>query len=150
MDKICTTCKTLKNVTEFNKKKSRKDGLQSACKDCSREKFKKYYYDNYDKHIEYVKQYKKEHREEFNEKIKVIKTKYGCALCDEIECCCLDFHHYNGAEKDFNISKVVSNGTCWDKIIKEVNKCVLLCSNCHRKVHYGLLEVNENMKCVEI
>lgn len=45
----------------------------------------------------------------------------------------LEFHHINQDEKDFEIS----NGNCksWDKIIIELDKCILLCSNCHRELH---------------
>lgn len=43
----------------------------------------------------------------------------------------LEFHHRNPAEKDFEVSASLS----WDKIQLELDKCDLLCSNCHREVH---------------
>lgn len=46
----------------------------------------------------------------------------------------LDFHHLNPLEKDFAIS---SRMTSFEAIRKELDKCVLLCSNCHREVHDG-------------
>lgn len=45
-----------------------------------------------------------------------------------------DFHHVNPMEKDFEIS---SRMTSWGAIQKELDKCVLLCSRCHREVHDG-------------
>ena len=46
MKKTCTKCKKEKDKKEFNKNKTRKDGLQNICKICSREKSKKFYQDN--------------------------------------------------------------------------------------------------------
>lgn len=45
----------------------------------------------------------------------------------------LDFHHLNPKEKEFNPSKMMNK--TWDTIRNELNKCVLLCSNCHREEH---------------
>lgn len=47
----------------------------------------------------------------------------------------MDFHHLNPAEKDFEIGGLSSN---WEKIAKELDKCVLLCANCHRELHEEL------------
>lgn len=46
----------------------------------------------------------------------------------------MDFHHIDSATKDFNISARLT----WDAIVRELGKCVLLCSRCHREVHDGL------------
>ena len=55
-----------------------------------------------------------------------------CNLVDDP--CVYDFHHLDPAQKDFAIS---TQGRChsWEKIEAELKKCVLLCSNCHRKRH---------------
>jgi hypothetical protein len=52
----------------------------------------------------------------------------------------LEFHHLDPDIKDFNISK---NGAtrCWKKMVIELDKCVLLCSNCHKEVHAGLITI---------
>ena len=44
----------------------------------------------------------------------------------------LEFHHLNPLEKDFNIS---SSSKPIEELKKEVDKCQLLCANCHREVH---------------
>ena len=52
----------------------------------------------------------------------------------------LQFHHLDPEEKDFGIS---GKGTTrsWEKIKVELDKCVLLCANCHAEVHEGLLDI---------
>lgn len=44
-----------------------------------------------------------------------------------------DFHHINPDEKELLISKMLSHS--WENIKKELDKCLLLCANCHRLVH---------------
>lgn len=58
-----------------------------------------------------------------------------CRSCGYDRCpAALDFHHPNPREKEF----VISGKLAWDLIERELNKCVLLCSNCHRETHDGL------------
>lgn len=62
-----------------------------------------------------------------------------CALCGEkFPEYCYDFHHKDPSQKDFSIG---GRGITYskEKSFREVQKCVMLCSNCHRKVH------NENI-----
>ena len=49
----------------------------------------------------------------------------------------LEFHHINPDEKDFGIS-VKGYTRSWENNKKELDKCVLVCSNCHREMHAGL------------
>jgi len=44
----------------------------------------------------------------------------------------LDFHHLDPNEKDFNFSKKAAK---WETLEKELNKCILVCANCHREIH---------------
>lgn len=46
-----------------------------------------------------------------------------------------DFHHINPQEKTFQFSKIRANCIAWKRIVKELRKCVMLCSNCHRGLH---------------
>lgn len=60
-----------------------------------------------------------------------------CQYCGYNKCLeALDFHHLDPRKKDFNMSD--RNLTCdWDKIKKELDKCILVCANCHREIHAG-------------
>lgn len=75
-------------------------------------------------------------------KRKLAYAKYGssCSACGYDKCRnALEFHHINPQEKELTPSKVFSRS--WENIQKELDKCVLLCANCHREVHAGLLEI---------
>lgn len=69
-------------------------------------------------------------------KLKCIEYKGGkCERCGYNKCVyALDFHHLNLKEKDFNISK--KSYLSWDKIKAELDKCILVCANCHREIHF--------------
>jgi 5-methylcytosine-specific restriction endonuclease McrA len=45
----------------------------------------------------------------------------------------LDFHHLDKHTKEMNIAYLMRKS--WDKIQPELDKCILLCSNCHREEH---------------
>jgi len=70
-------------------------------------------------------------------KIKLVEYKGGkCVHCGYNECIeALQFHHSNPNKKDFTIS-----GKSWsyERLKKEADKCILLCSNCHIKEHTKL------------
>lgn len=71
-------------------------------------------------------------------KIQAIEYKGGCCeLCGYNKFVgALDFHHKDPKTKEFSIS---SKGytRSWGKVKEELDKCVLLCSNCHREIHYN-------------
>lgn len=59
-----------------------------------------------------------------------------CEKCGYNKCNgALEFHHLNPEEKDFSIS---TSGTTksFERIKKEIDKCILVCANCHREIHY--------------
>jgi 5-methylcytosine-specific restriction endonuclease McrA len=47
----------------------------------------------------------------------------------------LEFHHLNPSEKDFNPSSL-KRYKFDDRIKNELDKCILVCSNCHREIHH--------------
>lgn len=75
------------------------------------------------------------------DKLKVMAVAYKGGVC---QCCkynkyigALEFHHINPDEKDFGIS-VKGYTRSWENNKKELDKCVLVCSNCHKEIHAGL------------
>jgi len=65
----------------------------------------------------------------------------SCQICGYKKCLkALDFHHLNEKNKSFNLD-VRGLTRSWDVIVNEVHKCVLVCSNCHREIHAGLIKL---------
>ena len=65
-----------------------------------------------------------------------VKRLRGCENCGEKRWWVLDFHHINSDTKLFNVATCISFGYSMNKIKNEIRKCVVLCSNCHRDLHY--------------
>ena len=63
------------------------------------------------------------------------KQTLACQQCEEDEVACLDFHHRDPSKKKFNVIEMVRNGYSKKHIIEEIEKCNVLCCNCHRKFH---------------
>lgn len=62
----------------------------------------------------------------------LLKRKTKCSICGEDDKCCLEFHHI--LPKSFRISYAVKNVKP-DKFKQELDKCICVCSNCHKKIH---------------
>ncbi len=61
-----------------------------------------------------------------------------CVKCGYQKCiAALEFHHTDPAQKDFNLAKKGCTFS-WDRVKQEIEKCILVCSNCHREIHYEL------------
>ena len=54
----------------------------------------------------------------------------------------LDFHHIKPEEKKFNLS-VDNLFRSWTLILEELDKCVMICSNCHREVHAKIIDLSK-------
>jgi len=82
------------------------------------------------------------HRERKRSLVRELKSG-GCTRCEERDPACLDFHHIDPATKLFRISEPLCGR---EEVVRaEVAKCVLLCSNCHRKQ-----QQKERMKCLNL
>ncbi len=114
--KKCSKCGKIKPFEEFHKNGFKKDGTQkyrSYCKECANK-------------IEI---------ERYHNKQKMINEhKDKCLKCGEDSASVLHFNHINPEETEFTISQVTIGSP--ERILNEIEKCVVLCSNCHRAFHY--------------
>lgn len=78
----------------------------------------------------------KNRRDELRVWLDEYKSKLSCTKCKEKHPACLDFHHKDSATKDFSLGIIGGWGYGKERLLREIEKCVVLCSNCHRKVHY--------------
>jgi hypothetical protein len=52
---------------------------------------------------------------------------------------CLELHHLDPTLKEFDPAE--GAGKSWNAFLVEAEKCVVLCANCHRKVHHGVISI---------
>lgn len=105
------------------------------------EKQKNWKTEHYLKNKETYRSKQSEQRNSIKEYIDSLKDK--CVNCTESDISCLDFHHIIGEEKDNSLSNAIKNKWGKKRIEEEIKKCVVLCSNCHRKLHYYNLSLKE-------
>lgn len=78
-------------------------------------------------------------KEQVRKAISAIKS-MGCFACGYSTCdAALEFHHRDKTEKSFAVG--TGGNKSWDAVMQELAKCTLLCANCHREVHAGILSV---------
>ncbi len=130
--KQCSKCLGVKELSEFYKNKRGLHGCAAACKQCLTEVYKLHRAQNIDRYTNVRANYRKARKQQFDE----YKQTLSCLLCPEDDPACLDFHHLDPNEKDMNVSSMAGS-IPWNKLMGEIQKCVVLCSNCHRKLHAG-------------
>lgn len=115
--KICKICGQEKPLSEFYTRKKDENGnpisYSTECKQCHCDREKGRY------------QLKKEFINSFKDE---------CKKCGDIRTWVLDFHHKDPSEKDFTVAALKKTNK--DVIKQEIDKCIVLCANCHREFHY--------------
>lgn len=72
---------------------------------------------------------------------KAVEYKGGqCTFCGyKREMSALEFHHLDDSQKDFGLSQKGLTRS-WVRTKQELDKCILVCANCHREIHAGILQ----------
>ena len=80
-----------------------------------------------------------------NIKRKIVEGYGGkCFVCGYDRCdSALDLHHVDPDKKEYGLGKVIAKPIRWEKLVNEIKKCVLVCANCHREIHAGLIKCPE-------
>lgn len=66
----------------------------------------------------------------------------SCQICGYNKCIeALEFHHIDSLQKDFNIS-AKGHSRSWVRVKAEIEKCMLVCANCHREIHVKKLGIH--------
>ena len=113
--KTCIKCGTTKEITEFYKHGSSKDGRRGQCKPCR---------------SGVVAEQKARQRK----KINAYKLMMGCRRCGFKEhAVALHFHH--PSDKNNSVSNLI--GCSDEKVWEEIAKCFVLCANCHMIEHHA-------------
>ncbi len=141
--KQCPKCGLCKQLKDYYK---RRNGLRAGeyyekCKNCYKVRGRKYYHENREKQLGLAKERKQRYIKERKEFLDKIKNK-PCFDCGKkYPTWVMDFDHRNEQEKIASISflafrKLVN----FDKIKEEIEKCDLVCANCHRGRTYKRLQ----------
>jgi hypothetical protein len=110
------------------------DRFIRVCKPCGSKRTKVYKSKNSDK----WKQYDKKQNIQYKEVVNEWKSQ-GCSKCNEKRPWVIDAHHKDPETKSFAIGTAMRG---INVLKEELNKCIPLCSNCHRDLHHNL----ENQK----
>lgn len=126
---ICTKCKIDKFDVDFGWRNKLKGKKSTCCRSCYAISSHEHYIKNSEKY--------KNRKSKFEYKIKManlIKSlKIECFNCGIDHPAVLDFHHVDPTKKDKDLSKFNSI----KRILEEAKKCIVLCSNCHRVLHWN-------------
>jgi hypothetical protein len=147
--KKCNLCGKIKSLSYFYKRPNGR--VKGHCKDCNYEMVKKNRKENPQKHRDYYKKYwkdpKNKEKKYLSAKNRQIRIKLkcveymggGCSVCGYDKCIeALEFHHLDPKTKDKDLShgRGVDTRISFDNLKRELNKCILVCANCHREKHY--------------
>jgi hypothetical protein len=125
--KTCTGCSTEKDSGEFNKRKDSKSGLSSRCKTCLKGDRKKY------GHYKDISNARRRRNKSLNrDKYQDFLLTQSCKDCSEDNPVVLEFDHTNPSIKSYNVSQMVHDNMTWNSIKKEIDKCEVVCANCHK------------------
>lgn len=131
--KVCTQCGMEKPIEQFPLRSRLSQRRQSYCHECSSKMGSSWYQRN----KEYQKQNAKKHMQEYRQKAKEFAWDYlsthPCITCGERDPQVLEFHHARG-QKETEVSRLVANGASLSTLKAEIEKCDVLCANCHRKL----------------
>ena len=130
--KICHKCEESKELDQFPINQTRVDGRSETCLVCKREYNRLHYKQNKQYYVDKAAQARVRLRELVRAK------KLACIRCGESHVATLEFHHTDPEQKDFTISKAVQGNWSTSRILAEIEKCEVLCSNCHRKLHWDV------------
>lgn len=129
--KRCCTCKRELPFSAFNRNRSVKDGLQYSCRECKKQ-IDRQHYASSPKRQRLIRESNDARRQERADAVNAIKAERGCTDCGEDDPIVLDFDHILD-NKEHNVANLVSHTKAWDVIQAEIDKCEVVCANCHRR-----------------
>lgn len=111
-------------------------GYKALCKQCYSEYMKKYYKNNPDTYKKHKDELVKNNDMAWMEKTNAIllsKMSTGCVDCGEMDMVVLELDHRDPTKKKYKISDVRRTKIKIEDFILEVDKCDVVCANCHRR-----------------
>ena len=82
----------------------------------------------------------KNHRNKLREEVNALKDTSYCQICKKsYPAPVMDYHHIDKNNKINAVSQLILSSVSRKKVFDEIDKCILLCANCHRLKHAGLV-----------
>lgn len=134
--KVCRECKVEKELSQFHPNKQCAKGVVGTCRSCTRERISTWYSNNRARRQEVVNETNRKRKRK-------IVDHFGdkCLDCNQtFPQYVYQFHHLDPTEKDVNPSYAMTQRP--SKMWEELNKCVMLCANCHLIRHHGKEAIN--------
>lgn len=132
MTKLCAACNQEKETAAFRYKDKEKGWLQPYCIECNKEYQRKHYQNNKKLYYTKARAWEKEYRKSIYTWLSDYFRENPCVDCGENHIAVCDFDHVRGT-KEYGISNMVRDKMARHDIEKEIEKCEVRCSNCHRK-----------------
>lgn len=127
---ICNKCKESKRIVEFDVNLQSKRGRAYTCKVC-RNYTRRNNKDQQKRDVIKAQKQRKD-RQDFINSFKAS----GCSVCGYKKCLyALTFHHIDPASKIDTVANMACNSSSFEKIKTEIDKCIVLCQNCHHEIH---------------
>jgi hypothetical protein len=130
--KRCPNCGVTKPWSAFSSQHLREFRPSSYCRKCQRAYCKAHYRRNRDLHNSGRYQRAKRERRQKREYIWRYLDNHPCVDCGEADIVVLEFDHVTGT-KDGEISTLVASNASYERLVRELAKCVVRCANCHRR-----------------
>ncbi len=146
--RICSLCKIAKPTTEYHKHKNGKDGLRSRCKDCNRMEARGDYRRNPTPYKLRARKSRKKTSIEVRDWLREIKALHGCCICGIMNPVVLEFHHIDMSLKVMSVTTIINKGRT--AVQNELNKCAIVCANCHKLCHAGQIIIPPEAACKDV
>ena len=130
--KVCSACGEWKPLDEFHRKRASRDGRQSRCRPCNIAGQIRVHAEQGDLCRDRIR--KRGHRLRDRNRTLILSylLEHPCVDCGEPDPVVLDFDHVRG-RKVANVSFLVFRLKTWAVILEEIEKCEVVCANCHRR-----------------
>lgn len=131
----CSREKVWRPKSDFNWLDAEHGIPQQVCRDCQQQQQRDRYASSKERVATINKVSRLNAREEDREYVYQYLCEHPCQDCGETNTLVLTFDHVRGKKKG-NISDMVGNGWSIETIIVEIEKCDVVCFNCHMKREY--------------
>lgn len=127
----CFACKKIKPAKEFDTDRKDRLGIARQCKSCKAKSSKKWRESGKGQKNALLR--RERNQQEKREYVRQYLLNNPCSVCGETDICVLEFDHIDPEEKSYNISYLMSKNHCISTLIQEMEKCRVMCANCHKK-----------------